>query len=359
MVRKFGAALIALSLGIAAFALRSGVLGGGTADYAPENIERTAQGLHWVCLLPPICPVSTQTREVIRRAISEVPAAEDLLGLTLLTGDGLPRDDTAGLAWIARAAEHGDPDAARDISDRLRNGAAIEVDETKIVAALTPRVDAGDVEAMRALGPMIIRGRGAEQNTAKGLGLLKRAAATGSSAGERDLAQLYLLGAPGVAPDRNEALKWLGASARHGDVDAMVSLGYLSMNTPIGVSSKERNLAESYCWLMRAALLDDPQAQEKGSMTLASGDADDMGTTIGADLVQADFFFRLAARSPYHDNSQIRGSIEPKMTTAQLQDAKRLLESWQPRAWVDVKAMTIPLPAFSKAAPPRSCPAVG
>jgi len=353
------AALIALSLGIAAFALRSGVLGGGTADYAPENIERTAQGLHWVCLLPPICPVSTQTREVIRRAISEVPAAEDLLGLTLLTGDGLPRDDTAGLAWIARAAEHGDPDAARDISDRLRNGAAIEVDETKIVAALTPRVDAGDVEAMRALGPMIIRGRGAEQNTAKGLGLLKRAAATGSSAGERDLAQLYLLGAPGVAPDRNEALKWLGASARHGDVDAMVSLGYLSMNTPIGVSSKERNLAESYCWLMRAALPDDPQAQEKLSMTLASGDVDNMGTTIGADLVQADFFFRLAARSPYHDNSQIRGSIEPKMTTAQLQDAKRLLESWQPRAWVDVKAMTIPLPAFSKAAPPRSCPAVG
>src|SRR5271163_2168065 len=110
-----------------------------------------------------------------RRARSEVPAAEDLLGLTLLTGDGLPRDDTAGLAWIARAAEHGDPDAARDISDRLRNGAAIEVDETKIVAALTPRVDAGDVEAMRALGPMIIGGRGAEQNTAKGLGLLKRA----------------------------------------------------------------------------------------------------------------------------------------------------------------------------------------
>src|SRR5271170_7535195 len=200
---------------------------------------------------------------------------------------------------------------------------------------------------------------GAEQNTAKGLGLLKRAAATGSSAGERDLAQLYLLGAPGVAPDRNEALKWLGASARHGDVDAMVSLGYLSMYTPIGVSSKERNLAESYCWLMRAALLDDPQAQEKLSMTLVSGDVDNMGTTIGADLVQADFFCRLAARSPYHDNSQIRGSIEPKMTTAQLQDAKRLLESWQPRAWVDVKAMTIPLPAFSKAAPPRSCPAVG
>src|SRR5271163_973299 len=145
-----------------------------------------------------------------RRARSEVPAAEDLLGLTLLTGDGLPRDDTAGLAWIARAAEHGDPDAARDISDRLRNGAAIEVDETKIVAALTPRVDAGDVEAMRALGLMIIRGRGAEQNPAKGLGLLKRASTSGSSAGERDLAQLYLLGAPGVAPDRNEALKWLG-----------------------------------------------------------------------------------------------------------------------------------------------------
>ena len=50
-------------------------------------------------------------------------------------------------------------------------------------------------------------------------------------------------------------------------------------------------------------------------------------TMIAADLVQAGFFFRLAARNPDHDNSQIRGMIEPKMTTAQLQDAKRLAEA--------------------------------
>lgn len=175
MIRKFLAALIAIALGIAAWAMPSGVFGGGSAEYAPENIERTAQTLRWICWLPAICPVSTQTREVMRRSISRFPASEDLLGLTLLTGDGLPRDDAAGLAWIVLAAEDGDPDAARDISDRLRNGASIEVDETKIVAALTPRVDAGDVEAMRALGPMIIRGRGAEQDPAKGLNLLKQA----------------------------------------------------------------------------------------------------------------------------------------------------------------------------------------
>ncbi len=45
-------------------------------------------------------------------------------------------------------------------------------------------------------------------------------------------------------------------------VDAMLTLGYRSMNTPSGVPSTERNVAQGFCWLMRAALLDQPQAQE-------------------------------------------------------------------------------------------------
>ena len=35
---------------------------------------------------------------------------------------------------------------------------------------------------------------------------------------------------------------------------------------------------------------------------------------------EADKWFRLAARSPWHDNPQIRASIEPHMTTAQLDE---------------------------------------
>ena len=306
----------------------------------------------------PLCPVGDDVYGVIKRAIGGNAAAEYLLGLTLITGDGLPRDASAAIAWIARAAEQGDPDAARDIADRLRNGAAIEVDETKIAAALRPKADAGDAEALRALGPMVIRGRGVKQDPALGLELMKRAVDKGSTGAANDLSRLYLLGAPGVPASRNEALKWIAFSAGHGNVDAMLTLGTMSMNTPIGVLSSERNVAQGICWLMRAALLDQPQAQEQLSMIFARGEKDERGTAIPVDLVQADFWFRLAARSPYHDNSQIRAMIEPHMTTEQLGEAKRLVDAWRPRKADELKAITIPLPAAAPNAPARNCPAM-
>jgi hypothetical protein len=79
---------------------------------------------------------------------------------------------------------------------------------------------------------------------------------------------------------------------------------------------------------------------------------------IAIDLIQADFWFRLAARSPYHDNSQIRSMIEPNMTTEQLDESKRLFAAWRPRTAQELKAITIPLPAAPSGASPRSCPAI-
>lgn len=347
--------VVALVWGAAKFA---GMSDWGEHGDAPDHIEATYRRLSAICVLAPLCPVTRETLDAMKRAIARDAFAEDLLGLDLLTGDGLPEDREAGVAWVARAAEDGDPRAARDIADRLRDGAAIEVDETKIAAALQRRVATGDAEAMRALGPMIMRGRGAGKDPAGGLAMLKRAASLGSSGAEADLARLYMLGAPGLPPDRTESLKWFEASALHGDADAMVTLGYMAMNS--WKSSSELDLTRSFCWLARAALLDRPQAQEKLSMMFASGASDERGAAIGADLVQADMWFRLAARSPYHDNSQIRAAIEPGMTTAELDAAKRLVADWRPRSFAELKGLRIALPPRAAGgASPGDCPAMG
>ncbi len=351
-MRASVAALALLSLAGAAAAAEP-------SEYAPENIERTVDQLWWTCIIPAFCPVTSKTMRVIRRAIANDPSAAYMLGLMLRLGDGAPTDSEAGLRWIARAAELGDPDAARDISDRLRNGVLIEVDEAKIAAALKLRADKGDAEAMRALGPMVIRGRAAKQDLAVGLGLLKRAAELGSSGAENDLSRLYLLGAPGVPANRAEAKKWLAVSGAHGNLDAMTTLGFMGFNTPIGVPSTERNIAEGICWLMRAGMLDEPRAQEEISMILARGEHDDRGAAIAIDLVQADLWFRLAARSPYHDNSQIRAMIEPQMTTEQLAEAKRLFAAWRRRTLEELKTLPIPLPPMTPGgASPGNCPAM-
>jgi uncharacterized protein len=346
------ATLVTRALIIAAISvLASSALAIERGPYAPENIEATDKGFYWVCMVRPICPVPDKVRDLVHRVVLQDRSAEYLLGLTLMVGDDLLRDREIGLIWIARAAERGEPGAARDIAGRLRNGESVEVDETKIADALRPQADAGNVEAMRALAPMIMAGRGTRQDAAAGFAMLQRAADKGSSEAEKDLAQFYLNGAPGVAANRPQALKWLAVSARHGNVDAMVDLGHMSLNAPID----GRNLAKGYCWLMRAALLDHVQAQEKLSMLFALGEKDDRGTTIAIDLAQADLWFRLAARNPYHSNSQIRAMIEPKMTTAQLDDVKRQLATWRPRSFQDLASIPIALPATS---PARNCPAL-
>jgi TPR repeat protein len=352
---QFQARVIAPAMMLGLLAPGSGVAAAEAGRYAPENIEQTYRQLGWPCMVRALCPVTDEVHDVIKRAIAGNPSSEYLLGLTLITGDGLPRDESAAIAWTVRAAEHGDPDAARDIADRIRDGAAIEADETKIAAALRPKADAGDPEAMRALGPMYIRGRGVKPDPALGLDLMKRAVEKGSSGAANDLSHLYLLGAPDVPASRSEALKWFAVSASHGNADAMVTLGFMSMNTPGGVSSSDRNVAQAFCWLMRAALLDNPQAQEQLAMMFGRGERDDHGTVIPVDLIQADLWFRLAARSPYHDNSQIRAMIEPQMTTEQLNEAKRLIEAWQPRKVEELRALAIALPTTATSGTLRIC----
>ena len=95
-----------------------GAAAADAGDYAPENIEKTYSRLGWICMVRPLCPVTDEVRGVIKRALGNDRSAGYLLGLTLMTGEGLPGDRDAGLAWIVRAAEFGDPAAARDVAGR-------------------------------------------------------------------------------------------------------------------------------------------------------------------------------------------------------------------------------------------------
>ncbi len=354
--RKVMAVIAAVVAGLGYFAVREA--GQSAGDDSPDHIEASYRELSLICLLRPLCPVTGAALAAMKGSVAGRSGDQYYLALILLTGEGLPEDREAGLAWMARAAEQGEPDAARDIADRLRNGEGVAVEERKIASALQTRVEAGDAEAMRALGPMIIRGRGAKADPAAGLAMMSRAFDLGSIGAASDLAQIYILGAPGVAADRGQYLKWMEAGARRGDSEAMLSIGYAAMNSP-GPAS-DLDLTKSYCWLTRAALIDNPRAQEQLSLNFTRDEADQRGMRIGADLIQADYWFRLAARSPYHDNSQIRGEIEPKMTSDDLDAAKRLVAAWRPRDFDELKTLPIALPpAKAGGASPGNCPPIG
>jgi hypothetical protein len=136
----------------------------------------------------------------------------------------------------------------------------------------------------------------------------------------------------------------MAQSARLGNAAAMLDLGSMYFNFP---DAAMQDPVEGYRWLMRAALVDDPAAQEMLSGVLARGAMVGARTVIAPDPIAADMWLRLAARSPFHDNASLRLRIESNMTTAQLAEAKKRADAWRPKPMREVLAMTIALPAVA------------
>jgi TPR repeat protein len=154
----FGRALLRILLSAQLAFIVSAARAADRGPYAPENIENTEKGFYWVCMVRPICPVSDKMLDLVKRVVEHDRSAEYQLGLALMRDDELSADPALGLAWMARAAEQGEPHAARDIAARLRAGAVIDVDKAKVEQALKAQAAAGDIDSSRALADMTIVG---------------------------------------------------------------------------------------------------------------------------------------------------------------------------------------------------------
>lgn len=332
--------------------------GGAWADgpLSPDQADATLSKLRLPCLVGFLCPYEADVWDTFREAMAKKPGDQYLLGIYLITGDKVSRDERGGQQWLGIAAKQGYGRAALELNHLRREGVEMVVDEPAVAAAMRAKSGTGDPDAMRALSGMYMVGRGVDRDPKEAVALLRRAADTGSGEAEQDYANLLLSGAPGFPKDVEEALRWLARSGGHGNVDAMRALAYMFLHASHDLGYRP---VEGYRWLMRAALLDDAAAQEEFSDLLASGmDADGHAvwkryepsggprtspaqTVIAPDLVQADKWFRLAARNPWHGNPSIRQSIEPRMTSAQLTDAQAQVAAWHPLTLAEVMALDI------------------
>ncbi|HEV2301524.1 MAG TPA: tetratricopeptide repeat protein [Stellaceae bacterium] len=335
---------IALLLGL-------GLAGGARAeDYGPDRASLALRRMPTLCRTVGLgCPISGDAYAALKSAIAGDRDAQFRLAQMLHRGNGIPRDERAATAWYGKAAEQGHVAAALEINRLRHEGRDIPADEAKIAAALGPEAEKGDRGAMRALADIEIYGRGVPRDAARGVALLRRAVAAGSAAAAADLANLYLRGAPGIDKNPAEGFRWMGESGRRGNLSAMLALGSMYFRHP---DASLHNPVEGYRWLMRAALLDDPSAQEMLSEVLAEGAMVGARTVIAPDPVAADMWLRLAARSPYHDNASLRLQIEGNMTSAQLEEAKKRAAEWRPRPLREVLAMAIAPPAAASAKRP-------
>jgi TPR repeat protein len=319
-------------------------------DYAPGTAAAALQQLPgWRCSLNLGCPISQEAYAALTGALGGDRELQYKLARLLQSGDGIPRDLRGATGWYGKAAEQGHVAAALELNRLRHEGADIPADETKIAAALRLEVEKGDRDAMRALADMQVYGRGLPRDAEQGLALLRRAAGAGSAAAAEDLANLFLRNAPGIRRNPTEGFHWMAESARLGNAAAMLDLGSMYFNFPDAVM---RDPSEGYRWLMRAALVDNPAAQEMLSGVLAQGAMVAARIVIPPDLIAADMWLRLAARSQFHDNASQRRQIESTMSTAQLAAAKDRADAWRPNSLDEVLAMTVPLPEVAGAKPP-------
>jgi TPR repeat protein len=355
-----------LSVAVAAVLVSAGAAR-ADSGLAPADVENTFGKLRYLCALQVLCPLNAANYDTLQRAIAGERGNQFLLGLNLISGDGAPMDRKAGLEWIVKSAEAGAPMAARYVENKLQNGENIEVDETTMATALKRQADAGDIESMRVLAPMMIRGRGTAQDPKAGIALLLKAAEQGKGGDiEYQIADLYLIGTNGLAADHEEGMKWYAIAAGHGNVRAMATLAGLWENEPmmdlrklmetgrIPQKTFERDVVQSYCWRMRASLMGDSLAHYEFALMRSRRNTDNHGNVIEPDLIQADFWFRLGARNREYDNSQVRGAIEPKLTTAQLDQVKKMVADWHKLDFEQMKATPIAIPGNET----RTCPPI-
>jgi TPR repeat protein len=353
-----------LSVAVAALLVSAGAAR-ADSGLGPAEAEKTLGSLRYLCVVQALCPLNAANYDTLKRAIAGQRDNQFLLGLNLISGDGVPTDRKAGLEWVVKSAEAGSPLAARYVEHKLQNGENIEIDETRMASALKRQADTGDIESMRVLAPMMIRGRGTAQDPQAGIALLLKAAARGTGGEiEQQIADLYLIGTNGLAADHEEGMRWYTIAASRGNVRAISTLAGLWENEPLMDMRKlmetgripkktfERDIVQSYCWRMRASLMGDSLAHYELALMLSRRNSDSHGNVIEPDLIQADFWFRLGARDREYDNSQVRGAIEPKLTTAQLDQVKKMVAGWHRLDFEQMKATPITIPGDER----RTCP---
>jgi TPR repeat protein len=207
------------------------------------------------------------------------------------------------------------------VSALLATAAPADQDVARALDAARIRATEGDVVAQFSIGAMLYYGG---DDTAQGIGWIRKAAAQQYAPAEFQMGQVYDFGF-GVPQDDRHALEWYRKAAEHGSAPGQRAVGDF-YNKGRGVRT---DAPEAARWFRRAADGDDVRAQyQLGQMYFD-------GTGVTRDYASAYVWFSLAAgQTPLEDNRkgllELRNIAAARMTPAALTAAKRRVAAWKP-----------------------------
>lgn len=177
------------------------------------------------------------------------------LGLRLLTGEGLTKNETEGVKWMEKAASQKHLRAQFVMGSLYEDGVGVKKNEVKAFEWYRKSAESGFAAGQHAVAMAYDLGRGVKQDTAEGTKWLEKAAEQNHAPSQTALAAKY---ERGVGADKNPskaALFYLRA-AQQDFVPAMsriANLYYTGNGVPV-------DYRRAGAWYQRAARSDDPWA---------------------------------------------------------------------------------------------------
>jgi len=127
----------------------------------------------------------------------------------------------------------------------------------------------------------------------------------------------------GVELDNAQAIHWWGESAKKGNVEAQLKLGWWLMK---GQGVVKQDEAAGMNWLLMAANQGEPQAQYEVGLGYWKGRG------VKADPIAAYMWLDLCSSEPGFDNAvAYRDKIAKKMSKDQIAQAKQMVQAFNPK----------------------------
>lgn len=169
-------------------------------------------------------------------------------------GEGVAKDEAESIKWMRKAAEQGHPDAQFSIGyDYYEGQHGLPKDPAQAIPWLTKAADQGQDQAQAFLGQAYLHGNGVEKNDAKALELLKKGAAQDHPVAQYELGMGHARGTLGLKQDAAAAAGMLIEAAEQGLVDAQKELAELYQTGGPGLMP---DFQESLIWYLILAAED-------------------------------------------------------------------------------------------------------
>lgn len=220
---------------------------------------------------------------ILPRVILTIVIANWSLQATLKAQEGNP---PVNFTILEQMANRGNPDAQFELGIRLLGGEGIEKDEKKAAEWLKKGAEQQHLPSMNALGTLYETGAGLPKDEKKAYEWYLRAAEYGYPLAQQNVSECFERGR-GVAQNSKEATKWLARAAHQDFAPAQALYGW-KLETGTGI---EKNTKEAAVWYLRAAQGGLVRAMTRLAYLYY------IGKGVPLDYRRAEAWYRRAARS--------------------------------------------------------------